>query len=132
MFLDKFLKKPEPEPQEPHHSIKNEEPTLKDTPDMLEITGDYAHWYMLYGKGYTIYQTTEYVFKELLQQSSIVRNADTGNMYIELVLDGDIAYKGTTKADILFEYVSGIIDDNKQGIINYGYQSTSVLKITRL
>lgn len=130
MFLDKLLKKPEPE-QEVHH-IKDEEPILVDDPNTLIITGDYAHWYMLYGKGYTIYQTTEYVFKELLQQSSIVRNADTGNMYIELVLDGDIVYKGTTKADILFEYVSDIIDDNKQGIINYGYQSTSVLKITKL
>ena len=48
MFLDKLLKKPEPE-QEVHH-IKDEEPILVDDPNTLIITGDYAHWYMLYGK----------------------------------------------------------------------------------
>ena len=130
MFLDKLLKKPEPE-QEVHH-IKDEEPILVDDPNTLIITGDYAHWYMLYGKGYTIYQNTDYVFKELLQKSHSIRASETGNMYIELVLNGDMVYKGTSKADELKDYVSEILDDNRQDVINYGYQENSRLKITKL
>ena len=70
MFLDKFIKKPEPEP-EVQHSLKDDEPTMIDEPDHLEITGDYAHWYMLYGRGYTIYQDTDYVYRELIKKSNI-------------------------------------------------------------
>ena len=53
-------------------------------------------------------------------------------MYIELVLNGDMVYKGTSKADELKDYVSEILDDNRQDVINYGYQENSRLKITKL
>lgn len=131
MFLDKFIKKPEPEP-EVQHSLKDDEPTMIDEPDHLEITGDYAHWYMLYGRGYTIYQDTDYVYRELIKKSNILKYTKSGSLDIELILNDRLSYKGTSKVDRFSATMIHMIASNKQDIINFGYQPNSKLTIRRI
>lgn len=131
MFLDKFIKKPEHEP-EVQHSLKDDEPTMIDEPDQLEITGDYAHWYMLYGRGYTIYQDTDYVYRELIKKSNILKYTKSGSLDIELILNDRLSYKGTSKVDRLSATMIHMIASNKQDIINFGYQPNSKLTIRRI
>ena len=103
-----------------------------DEPDQLEITGDYAHWYMLYGRGYTIYQDTDYVYRELIKKSNILKYTKSGSLDIELILNDRLSYKGTSKVDRLSATMIHMIASNKQDIINFGYQPNSKLTIRRI
>jgi hypothetical protein len=134
MFFDKFIKKkPDQQPVvEEHHELRDEDPKIHDDIDILEITGEYAHWYMLYGKGYTIYQDTDYIYKELLRNSYIGKSKEKSQLDIELIINGELVYKGTSSKDKLFAKIGEMIALNKDKIISYGYQPDSKLIVQRI
>lgn len=139
-LLDKFkaqmiANQPEIEPVQ--RQIKDDDPTMINSVEKFELTGEYAHFYMLYGKGYTVFQNPDYVMKDLLSRSKLLQTIRRDNLYTEhykivLIINDQTAYDDTVKADALIATISTIFKDNKKDLTTFGYQKNTGITIKRL
>lgn len=139
-LLDKFkaqmiANQPEIEPVQ--RQIRDDDPTMINSAEKFELTGEYAHFYMLYGKGYTVFQNPDYVMKDLLSRSKLLQTIKRDNLYTEhykivLVINDQTAYDDTVKADALIATISAIFKDNKKELTTFGYQKNTGITIKRL